>query len=105
MAEKRERRRRWEVMRRLFPTFQDFIEGHPQRGSHIPYDGPMPACINFPVDPWSPTSRWHGWRDLLGEIIGRYPDNPNLRADLRHAENVLTWRAALPAEDHFWAEG
>lgn len=66
--------------------------------------GILPYLIH-PPGKLSATASWLRFRDkTLLPMIERRPDDPNLQNLLTQVENILAWRATVPAEDRFWRE-
>jgi hypothetical protein len=67
--------------------------------------GVLPYLIH-PPSRLSSTASWVSFRDrTLLPMMRHDPDDPNLPNFLAQVEKILTWRASIGPEDHFWRPG
>ena len=62
-----------------------------------------PPYLIHPPSRLASTARWLKFRDsTLLTLIEAMPDDPNLPRFLEQTENILAWRATIPASERFW---
>ncbi|WP_146255397.1 hypothetical protein [Azospirillum sp. TSA6c] len=76
---------------------------HPPGTPTKPVTGPVPWLLDNPGRE-APTADWLVYRASCEQLVARHPNNPRAQACLDAAQEVLTWRAALPEHLHFWRE-
>lgn len=66
----------------------------------------LPGRVSYLIDVPGPTASSAKLRlwltDYLPELIASHPGDPNFPAIRDQIERVLSWRATVPPEDHFW---
>jgi len=70
-------------------------------GTPDQFPRPLQGLYESP-DRLASTARWRRYREGLSSFAAAHPADPNFPVMVQAADELLTWRDAIAAEDRFW---